>query len=452
LKSTRTDEEGNYELTGFPPGTYTVIHMASNFSFGEDFLDSVTGGMSMQYVSLKKDEVSECNFSVEVMAETGVVEGRVTESGRPVSGAIITALPLDGASGGGTTTATTKSDGRYRLKKVKPGEYTFRVVRTESLTVGGGTEVVFKTTIPDVPVHQFDMDLPGGSIEGKVIDEDTLKPIQAARILVRRSEAERGDDPVSDAMGGRVGEVYTDKDGAFRVSNLKQGTYDLLAGGTNILGMNVGGYARRTIDGIEVHKNHSVRGVRIELEKGGTLEGFVTNREGSAIAGASIFFQPVGNRSFEAFSECYSDPAGHFSYAGLAGGRYTLAVKHADYATTLVYDISVRKEKTKSVSIELSTGTALYIRFGSASAEEILADASIDLVDKAGNRLSGLIGLTEVMQIFYANDNARSDSRYLGRYAPGTYYVEVAHPTLGSRNLEILIDGTEGERTFTIDF
>ncbi len=452
MKSTRTDEEGNYELTGFPPGTYTVIHMASNISFGEDFLDSVTGGMSMQYVSLKKDEVSECNFSVEPTAETGVIEGRVTESGRPVNQAIITALPLDRETAGGTTTTTTSSDGRYKLKKVKPGNYTFRVVRTENLTLGGGTEVVFKTKIPDVPVHEFNMDLPGGSIEGKVIDEDTLKPIQAARILVRRSAAERGDDPVSDAMGGRVGEIYTDKDGAFRISNLKQGTYDLLAGGTNILGMNVGGYARRTIDGIEVHKDHALRGLRIELEKGGTLDGIVTNRDGAAIAGAAIFFQPVGAGSFESFSECYTDPAGHFSYAGLAKGRFTLAVKHADYATTLIYDISIRKEKTNSVSIELSAGTALYIRFKSAATEEILASASVDLVDKAGNRLSGLIGLTEVMQAFYANDDIPSDSRYLGRYAPGTYYVQVVHPDLGTRSLEILIDGAEAERTFTIDF
>lgn len=453
MKSTRTDEEGNYEMTGFPPGTYTVIHMASSFSFGEDFLESVTGGMSMQYVSLKKDEVSECNFSVEAATESGVVEGRVTESGRPVSQAIITALPLSGETTGGTTTTTTTSkDGRYKLKKIKPGEYTFRVVRTESLTVGGGTEVVFKTTIPDVPVHEFDMDLPGGSIDGKVIDEDTLKPIQAARILVRRSAAERGDDPVSDAMGGRVGEVYTDKDGAFRISNLKQGTYDLVAGGTNILGMNVGGYARQTIDGIEVHKNRAVHGVRIELEKGGTLDGIVTERDGAAIAGASIFFQPVGADSFESFSECYSDPAGHFSYAGLAKGRYTLAIKHADYATTLVYDISIRKEKTKSISIELSAGTALYIRFKSAAAEEILASATVDLVDKAGNRLSGLIGLTEVMQSFYANDDVPSDSRYLGRYASGSYYVQVVHPDLGTRSLEILIDGTEPQQTFTIEF
>ncbi len=452
MKSTRTDANGIYEMTGFPPGTYTVIHMASSFSFGEDFMESVTGGMSMQYVSLKKDEVLECNFSLEADAFSGVVEGRVTESGRPVGRAMVTALPLDGEGAGGSATTTTSADGHYTLKKIKPGEYTFRVVRTENLTVGGGTEVVFKTKIPDVSVHEFNMELPGGSIEGRVIDEDTLEPIQAARVLVRRSAKERGDDPVSDAMGGRVGEVYSDKAGTFRIFNLKRGSYDLLAGGSNILGMNSGGYARRSIDGIEVHKNRAVRGVRIELEKGGTIDGLVTDRKGKGISGASIFFQPVGATSFEPFSECYSDPAGRFSYAGLAKGRYTLAIKHSEFATILVYDISVRKEKTASVTIKLSTGTALYIRFESGLTEESLASAVVDLLDNSGNRLTDLIGLTDIMQTFYANNDTPTGSRYLGRYAPGTYYVQVVHPDLGTKNLEILVDGKKSEQTLTIPF
>jgi len=451
LKSTRTDENGVYELAGFPAGTFTLMRMAMNFNMDDDFLQSLTSGFDMRYITLEMDEIVECDFVIDAEGKEARVRGRVTEAGNPVPGAIINVVPIDGnRSTPSSSTATTDDDGRYAITRIEAGEYTFRVVRTESLSMGGGTEVVFRTTIPDSSGHEFDMVLPGASIEGHVLDADSLKALSQVRIVLRRSEGSDTDDPVSQAMGGRIAEVYSDTEGRFRISNLREGTFDLSAGGANFLGINSGGYARKTVRDIDVHKDHAVRGIRVMVEKGGTIEGELRNRSGRPVSGAAVFFQPDREGRFETFAECYSDDSGKFVYTGLAAGGYTLAVKHSDYAIALVYDINVRKDKVKEIRLTMVDGTAVTVNVEDSSAGLPLSGALIDIADSAGHRLSELIGLEDIMKMFYAGGSGGPGVYYLGRYAPDTYLLTVGHPDHPPQSIEIQILPGETERIVTV--
>ncbi len=449
LKSTRTDREGFYEMSGFAPGSYTVLRMAMKIDMDEDFIQSMTSGLDIRPVSLEKDEIKEIDFFADGGGEAGAISGRVTEAGSPVAKALISLLPVNGDDGTmPTMTATTDQDGRYSFRKVNPGDYTFRVVRTENLALGGGTESVFRTTIPDSDTFEFDMELPGAAIEGSVTDGDTLRYLPSIRILIRRSEGSESDDPLSRAMAGRVGEIYTSKDGRFRIGNLRPGSYDLIAGGSNMMGIDSGGFARQRVEGVVVGKDQVVRGVAIRLERGGSIEGVLTGRRGAPAANASVFFQPEREGKFDTFSECYSDGGGKFRYTGLAPGRYTLAIKHPSYALTLVYDVAVRKDATRTVNLTLSEGAEILVIVRDEATGKTISGARIDLVDRAGNRLTGLLGLDDIMGLFYSSGGAAAGPRSIGRYAPGTYYVTVSHSDYGSKQLEFGI--TAGDSSLTL--
>jgi large repetitive protein len=451
LKSTRTDREGFYELSGFAPGSYTVLRMAMKIDMDEDFIQSMTSGFDIRPVSLEKDEIREIDFFVDGGGEAGAISGRVTEAGSPVSKALISLLPVNGGDGAmPTMTATTDSDGHYSFRKVDPGDYTFRVVRTENLAIGGGTESVFRTTIPDSDTFEFDMELPGAAIEGSVTDGDTFRYLPSIRILIRRSEGSESNDPLSRAMAGRVGEVYTDRDGRFRIGNLKPGSYDLIAGGSNMMGIDSGGFARQRVEGVVVGKDQVVRGVAIRLERGGSIEGVLTGKRGAPAANASVFFQPEREGKFDTFSECYSDGGGKFRYTGLAPGRYTLAIKHPSYALTLVYDVVVRKDATRTVNLTLGKGAEILVSVRDESTREYISGARIELVDPAGNRLTGLLGLDDIMGLFYSSGGTAGGPRSIGRYAPGTYYVTASHSDYGTKQLEFEITAGDSSLTFTI--
>ncbi len=459
LRSTRTADDGAYELAGFPPGTYIVMLMAMNFDMNDDFLGSLAGGFERKYITLQKDQVLECNFQMEGETRPVVVHGEITDSRGSAARSIVTLVPVNEKGKSSqpgeqreTATSSTDSEGRYRFQGIRPGDYTFRVVRTDSISMGGGTESVFRIKVPDTETFEYNARLPGGSISGRISSGDTLKPLSQIRVLLERSEGSSLNDPVSEAMGRRVGEVYTDKGGMFLFSTLKEGTYDITAGGTNVLGINHGGYARSTLAGIDLLEDQNVDDIRIKLEKGGTVEGFLKDKEGRPVAGASIFFQPARSGKFDTYSECYSDGSGQFRYPGLAPGRYTLAVKHLDYAITLVYDVVVVKEKTKEINLTLGPGTALSVMIRNSADNAPVAGAQIDFMDGSGNRLSDLVGLDDIMKIFFSGGSASEGVYNLGRYAPGFYRLEVSHPSYGTQSLDVEIAAGEENRVVSVAF
>jgi len=450
LKSAKTDREGFYEMSGFPAGTYTVMQMARNFNLDEGFLDSLTGGFERRQVVLAEDEVARCDFQMQAQNEADALIGRVTEAGSPVAGSPVAGaiinlvcMETDKRSDAGMKTATTNSDGSYRFRDVPAGRYTFRVVKTDNLVYGGGTGVVFTTEIPETRPFAFDMELPGGAIEGRVVDHDDLEPLSGVRILLEDRRAGDHDDPITQATGGRVAEVYSDEQGRFRLSNLREGRYDLIAGGTNLLGMNPGGYARTRMEAIEVRERRAVTGLRVKLEKGGSIEGQVQDRRGDAVAGATLFFQPVGASGFETYSECSSDGSGRFRYAGLAPGRYTVAAKHPGYAVTLLYDVALQKERIREVEVTMEPGASLIVEIRDAATATPVIDARIGLRDGAGRSLTGLFGIDDLMGMLFPGEgggNSSGSGVYnVGCFAPGVYHLEIQHPDYGTHHQEVQI-------------
>ena len=100
------------------------------------------------------------------------------------------------------------------------------------------------------------------------------------------------------------------------------------------------------------------------------------------------------------------------------------------------------------MKLRLGRGTELEVRVTDGATGAALAGARVDLVDRAGNVLSDLLGLSDVMKMFYASGGEEGDACSLGRYAPGVYYLRITHAGYVSK--EITVEIPEGEEKTTI--
>ncbi|MFH2001087.1 MAG: carboxypeptidase-like regulatory domain-containing protein, partial [Planctomycetota bacterium] len=247
---------------------------------------------------------------------------------------------------------STNHEGVYCFKSVEPGEYTILVTKTGD-AVGSYSIVSREITVPRGSPFKYDIDLPGACIAGKVVDRAGHFPLKSVRVVLLLQGLKYGSGLLADSMGSRVAEVYTDDQGCFRITNLQAGKYDLRAGGSNLLGMDSGGYAFRMFEGIRLSEDEENVSLTIELEKGGILEGRVTDAGGEPISGASIHVCGPGQPSFQEHTECRTEGSGFYRYIGLMPGTWTVRICHADYSPFIGNSVSIEKEKSSTLDCVL---------------------------------------------------------------------------------------------------
>lgn len=356
LKSDATDEDGYYEISGLPEGSYNVTKMPDTFSLGsDDFMESFMSSMQTRVIKVGKDEVVECDFIEEEAEASGTELTGIVRSAKEPQPGIFVQLHKVGSleESALPKTTTTNNEGRYILKNVEPGEYTLLVTRTAE-TVGSYSMVFFDIDVRKRSPQEFDVDLPGACIAGRVRDKSRLTPLKNVRVTLYREGATHSNAFLSESMGMRQAEIYTDAEGRFRVTDLHSGTYNLRVGGENLLGLDSGGYAFRMLEDLRLRDDEQMDSLTIDLVQGGALEGRVLNLEGEPLSGASIHVRGPGQASFQEVSECLTDGSGFFRYPSLMPGSWTVQVKHADYATFTQSGIAIEEGSTASLNFNLT--------------------------------------------------------------------------------------------------
>ena len=244
-------------------------------------------------------------------------------------------------------------------------------------------------------------------------------------MLLERSDGQLGESRILSTMNGRTGETYTDANGSFHFKHLRSGGYDVVAGGTNAIGLGKAGWASTRLPGIEVHETRRDFSVEVELEPGGVIAGELTDTRGEALVGVPVWARHDDTGEWlSGFSEVQSDASGSFRVTGLAEGSWTLLVDGKTHALQMAASRAVRPGQETRVDLTLLPGTQLIL------------DSTADLA-RAEVLLSGEMGLlpaslTSLADILSGGDRDPS-KRYLPRVQPGTY------------GLTIILDG---ERVF----
>ncbi|MFH1999186.1 MAG: carboxypeptidase-like regulatory domain-containing protein [Planctomycetota bacterium] len=456
VKTALTDRNGFYRISGLAEGPYVVRKMPKEVILGDEgFMGSRLSDLMVQTVMVESNQVVECGFNEGIAWDKGkILHGKIIEEGKPVSKAIVSLLTADPSRKFfKPKTTSTDRTGQYKLEGISPGFYTLRVIKAESIALGESCEIVYEMEVPDneEPELYNDLHLPTGSLVGVVIDENTQVPLEDIRIVIERCGTARIFDPLSQAKGHRVGEVYTDAAGAFRISNLHSGAYRIRAGGGNLVGMNSNGYGIRYIEGVTIDQDQPRSETRITLVKGGNIQGRITDRLGHAVAGASIHMQDPGRMHIESFSECVSDGTGFFRYEGLNPGVYHVVVKHADYALKTQFHVEVRANEDTDLNIELDKGTAIFLSTAGLCPHLNQKEFNLEWIDSTGRNLYGLVSFVDVMSRFMQGGDSEEGRLFVGRFSAGEYSLKIESIEYGFREVRIELTAGEPDRVIILN-
>ncbi|MCC6545867.1 carboxypeptidase regulatory-like domain-containing protein [Candidatus Sumerlaeota bacterium] len=312
-------------------------------------------------------------MNVIVMQSGGAIEGKVTnyDDGKPASGISIVAVSQSATQPVSLTTKT-NPDGQYRMTRLPAGTYDV-VVNNPSLTseakLGVAVTMVAATKGVDFSIY------PGINISGTVVNADTHERIVNAKVLLK-SRVGPG------FLIAKATEAISDESGAFQFRNLPQGLYDLTAEAV--------GYVRGLDDEstvrVEALRDTTPEPIEIKLVRGGTIEGIVSDPNGSPIPEALVqLFHATGSPArikAETF-KATTNGEGYFILDGipLQGELHLYASAWAkDYgkARSEVIVLS-RDANTRNIQITLGDGTALQVFTRDPSGNGV-AEANLELV------------------------------------------------------------------------
>ena len=369
----QTNDLGQYRMYGLPPGEYYVtatlrgvetLMMDMNAGpggpvgstpasgYAPTYFPGTTSGADAQKITLVVgQEAQGTEFALTPVKLARVTGTVVNSEGKPVEGAMITAVPATRGSemgmfmmGGGTRSS---KDGAFTLSGVTPGDYTLQARSVQTITSGDGDRMVFTTTMgpaggddsefASVPVSVAGEDLPGlvivtakgGSAAGKVTFEGA-KPTSLNGIRISAPSTDFEGPPM--AGGGAGGQLKPDASfelkglaGArlIRVGGLPQGW---MLKSVNMNGTDV------TDTGLTFKSGENVSGLEVVLTPKVTeVNGGVTGTDGSPVKEYTVIIFSDDAEKWTApmtrwVAASRPDQEGRFKIRNLPVGSYQAAV------------------------------------------------------------------------------------------------------------------------------
>lgn len=287
----------------------------------------------------KADVVAGHDAQVAIALRTGgrTLSGTVTDvTGGAVVGARIDAARLDGNArlGRAVAVAFTDREGRYKL------------------TTGAGQLLVAASHPEYAPQTRY-VDLgaagatasfalvPGGAIEGVVRDAQTKQPVPGAIVRVRQGGSALELAEASERT------VTGDGDGAFRITGLRPGTYDLSA--------REGGRATRAPLRVGLGVAEQQADVVLLVGATAAIRGTVVDEAGGAAAGVTVTARDDGGEG----GSTTSDAAGRFVLEGLAPSRWRLRGTSERYLSAATAPVELKARDVDGVVVRVRRGLEL---------------------------------------------------------------------------------------------
>jgi hypothetical protein len=275
--------------------------------------------------------------------------------------------------------AAVQHDGSFALDGVNPGEYTVRLVT-------GLNSTPTRVVLPDAEQHFVTLRFPGGTLVGRVVDED--------RAGVRFAQVQ-----ASRAGGAPVSQAVSEESGEFRLAGLPKERLLLKA------------QAREYEPGeaVEVEIGQTPEPIVITLRKasGGTVTGTLSSGHG-LVAGAPVaLFGPTPGLA-------YARQDGSFEFKALAAGSYRVCARPLGGACGCGAQVQVSDGETVAANLAIGEGGWIEVE-----TPEELADARPLVATIEGQDVTSLLFLGNPWE------SGGGIIRF-GPLAAGAYRVELA--------------------------
>lgn len=337
----RTDENGRFRIESLIPGSGQVSVPPSP----EDraaLLGDDAGGQSSEALNRQSEVQLESGETTHVVLAFGdlelvVLEGQILLGGEPLANALINCWSRDGGEAS-YPSDTTDDEGRYTLTLPHPGAYS---INLHDQTRGTGYRI--DTDVPATTRHRVDLDIPVGSIEGRVRGPGG-EPVAGLNIRVQGTNKDGG--------ATAWGNVRTDSDGRYEATSLAVNTYtvSVTEGGNSWPpDLNtVPRYANASQAGVVVDAGALVRGIDFDLGPAGGVAGHVL-ADGEPVRWAWVRIEDASGKTVASSG---ADEAGRFRIVGVPPGQVTVLAQ-ADRQAAPKVTLEVRQGEVEEVELSL---------------------------------------------------------------------------------------------------
>lgn len=306
-----TDADGNYSIEGMPGGVLAVLRFGSRESLG------AAVAPDMRLTTVRPGGTSRVDFSVRA-ASPALAGVLVDESGAPVPGRAIWAMPDDSRAGLDSErwqSTSSQEDGSFRFPGLEPGTYQLYVTGRAPAELTSIGTVTHDAGAP----RELRLVLGLARLAGQVrARADGSVPQDAAVLLLERVGADVR----------LVGKALVSRDGTFVIEDVPAGLYDLVAvaGGADNL-------AHGALESLAVVPGDRIEDLDFELAPGAAVEVEVRlgSPGGAPGAGARIEFFDAGGRLVPLCESNAADARGLQRVPGVALGSWTVEVSLAGY-------------------------------------------------------------------------------------------------------------------------
>lgn len=389
LLKTITDQDGNYRITGIPPGNCQVLPIAPLYV--QPDLTIGRGG-KMLLLSAGED-VQGIDFS---LLRGGVITGKVTDAdGRPVIEERITISPEGQTRSRGEQMTfpglgrfVTDDRGIYRIYGVPAGRYRVAVGQADDdpyFDPRPGRVAYKRTFYPDTtdPDNAKIVDVPEGgelsniditlgrslpsfSASGKVVDGETGEPIVGLRFAAQRMFKDGNSAPVATMSS-------SNSQGEFRIDSVTPGKYLVIAAPLP------GSEVRTEGAPFEV-TDQDVTGLLIKTTKGlsisGTIlvEGITDKNILSKVAELRLQAYSHDDQSNSGGRDAVISPDGSFRIVGLTPGSLNFYLSTKNYRPPVNFSVTrIERDgvvQSGNMSIKAGenlTGITVILAYGTGS-------------------------------------------------------------------------------------
>ncbi|MCF6137925.1 carboxypeptidase regulatory-like domain-containing protein [Pseudalkalibacillus berkeleyi] len=311
IRSTTTNEFGEYLVEGIAPASYTVVATAPDFS------TNFVGVM----VSSNLSSIANIILTSTIGDIVGTV---VDENGDPITGDN-TGIKIFDNSGALLQTLVANVDGTFSVLGLQPGQYLINARATNY-----AANSVYVTVIAnETETITIPLSLLPGTITGRVFNTSTLNGISGAVLTLTTTE------------GIPIATTITGMNGDYTANNIPPGTVNISA-----VAEDFGANAVTAVVG----PNETTTANIGLTESLGFLTGYITDiNTGNAISGAVLLIDKNGAQ----IATITSNGSGQFLTQGLSPGDYT-AVVAADNYTSRTASFTILPNKTTTLSFALS--------------------------------------------------------------------------------------------------
>lgn len=435
--TTKSDAGGRFTAERLAPGKYNVMAMPRMNALREDADDPTAMLSQLKMTPVEIVDGQTAHVVLGAPPKNPVrVSGRVLQGERAMASGMVMAFAEGSSMLSSMKAGKIAPDGSYTLTLDAPGDYSFIVGQQ----MGDDDSTEFHETIPEVPEHTLDLELPSGGIRGRIVGPDGAPAANVALSVEREGRASL----FAFDMGRNQS---SDEDGRFELSNLREGRYTLRAGNTG-MGAFFGGaprYGTAIVTGLAVAKNKFLEGIEIRLDAPCVLSGVVRGPDGKPAPGAAVFVRDASGRVVNPMSSCMTDGEGRFTFEGAAPGSYTLSARKEQLASRESGAVRAAPGPAATVELTLEGGTLLKVSVEDGEGRTLRA--SIRVVDEAGREYSGLLSADAFQQIF--TEGFSSTETKIGPLPPGKYRV-IATDDAGKSETKPLTLSGQPERSMRV--